>query len=198
MGNESDESISRVRGLTQTLASDDSDESNRRVSTVVPVVSDDIDESTRRVSTVLPVVSDEHDKSSRRGSTATLMVIKEHDGARNRCSESAQFGDGMDDKSRPTGMVSDESESRDDRCSMSGIQQAEQLATPVIQGGSIDTTVVNKHDIDECCVTNKCKCSKQHSRQMSNQWLSNTFSMITSGILGKSKNTKGKDFTEKC
>ena len=88
------------------------------------------------------------------------------------------------------------STSRDDRCSISGIQQAEQLATPVIKGGGIDTTVVNKHDIDGCCVTNKCECSKQNSRQMSNQWLSNTFSMITSGILGKSKNPKGKDFTE--
>ena len=28
---------------------------------------------------------------------------------------------------------------------------------------------------------------------MSNQWLSNTFSMITSGILGKSNKVKGKD-----
>ena len=176
--NDSDKSISCVKSLTQTLASDDSDESSRRVSTVVPVV------------------SDERDKSSRRGSTAALMVIDVYDGARNRCSESAQFGDGMDDKSRPTGMVSDESKSRNGRCSMSGMQQAEQLATPVIQGGGIDTTVVNKHDTDECCVTNKCKCSKQNSRQMSNQWLSNTFSMITSGILGNSTKLKGKDFTE--
>ena len=33
---------------------------------------------------------------------------------------------------------------------------------------------------------------------MSNQWLSNTFSMITSGILGKSKLeiVKGEDITE--
>ena len=83
-----------------------------------------------------------------------------------------------------------------DRCSMSHLQQAEQLATPVMQGGGIDTTVVNKHDIDECCVTNKRVCSKQDSRQTSNQWLSNTFSMITSGILGKSKNATGKDSKE--
>ena len=31
---------------------------------------------------------------------------------------------------------------------------------------------------------------------MSNQWLSNTFSMITSGILGKSKKVKGRVITE--
>ena len=31
---------------------------------------------------------------------------------------------------------------------------------------------------------------------MSNQWLSNTFSMITSGILGKSKGVAGKDSKE--
>ena len=196
VGSDSDKSISRVKGLTQTLASDDDDESNCRVSTVVPVASDDSDESSRRVITVVPVVSDEHDKSSRRGSTATLMVIDEHDRARNRRSQSVQFGDGMDDKSRPTGMVSDESQSRDGRCSMSGMQQAEQLATPVRKGGSIDTTVVNKHDIDGCCVTNKCKCSKQNSRQMSNQWLSNTFSMITSGILGKNKIATGREYKE--
>ena len=93
-------------------------------------------------------------------------------------------------------MVSDESSSRDDRCFMSDLQQREQPVTPVVQGGCIGTTVVNKHDIDGCCVTNKCECSKQDSRQMSNQWLSSTFSMITSGILGKGKNTKAKDFTE--
>ena len=113
---------------------------------------------------------------------------------------SAQVGDGMDDQhTRPTGMVGDESKSRDDRCSMSGMQQAEQLVTPVVQGGGIDTTVVNKHDIDGCCVTNKCKgILNKIPRQMSNQWLSNTFSTITSGILGKSKNEKGKGFHGKC
>ena len=92
--------------------------------------------------------------------------------------------------------VSKSSTSRNDRCSMSYQQQAEQLATPVMQGGCIDTTVVNKHDVDGCCVTNKCNCFEQDSRQMSNQWLSNTFSMITSGILGKSKTAAGKDSKE--
>ena len=66
----------------------------------------------------------------------------------------------------------------------------------MIQSGSIDTTRVNKRNIDGCCVTNKCERSKQDPKQMSNQWLSNTFSMITSGILGKSKTAKGKDVTE--
>ena len=91
---------------------------------------------------------------------------------------------------------SDNSTSRDNRCSVSSPQQPEQPVTPAMQSGSIDTTVVNKRDIDECCVTNKCECSKQDSKQMSNQWLSNTFSMITSGILGKSKIEKGKVLTE--
>ena len=195
--NDSDKSTSRVKsmnGITQILASDDSDESKSRAKLVMQAVG-----------------VDERDKLSRRVSAAVPMVIDEHDGSRNRAPEVVQFGDGMDDKSRSrevreedfrgnqhttTSMVSDESKSRDDRCSMSGMQQAERLVTPVIQGGIVDTTVVNKHEIDGCCVTYKCKCSKQNSRQMSNQWLSNTFSMITSGILGKSKNAKGKDFTE--
>ena len=81
---------------------------------------------------------------------------------------------------------------------MTGVpcQEVYQPFTPVQQLKHIDATVVNKHDIDKCCVTNKCEYSKQDSTQMSNQWLSNTFSMITSGILGKSKKVKGKVTTE--
>ena len=86
--------------------------------------------------------------------------------------------------------------SRSDRCSMSYQQQVSQPVTPVRQDGCVDTTVVNKHDVDGCCVTNKCNSFEQDSRQMSNQWLSNTFSMITSGILGKSKKVKGRVSTE--
>ena len=172
-----DKSINRVKSVTPILASDDGDESSRRVNGTVQIVCDD-----------------------------------EHDGSSSRTLRASQSSDGVDDKSRSrvvateekfernrhktTSMVSDESSSRDDRCFMSDLQQREQPVTPVVQGGCIDTTVVNKHDIDGCCVTNKCECSKQDSRQMSNQWLSSTFSMITSGILGKGKNAKGKDFTE--
>ena len=177
MDDHADKSINRVKSVTPILASDDSDESSRRVNGTVQIVCDD-----------------------------------EHDGSSSRTLRASQSSDGVDDKSRSrvvateekfkrnrhktTSMVSDESSSRDDRCFMSDLQQREQPVTPVVQGGCIDTTVVNKHDIDGCCVTNKCECSKQDSRQMSNQWLSSTFSMITSGILGKGKNAKGKDFTE--
>ena len=161
---DSDEASRRAKRSDQLVPRDDSDEASRRTERMSDMIlSDDSDESSRQVSTVVPVVSNEHDKSSSRGSTAALMVIDDHDGVTNRCLESAQLGDGTDDKSRPTDMVSDESRSRNARCSMSGMQQAEQLATPVIQGGGIDTTVVNKHNIDGCCVTNKCKCFKQNS-----------------------------------
>ena len=192
--NDSDKSISRVKDVTQILASDDSNESESRVKAVIQTM-----------------VIDKCDKSSRRVNAAVPMVIDEHDGSRNRCPGATHFGDGMDDKSRgrevqeeefrrnqhsTTSMLSDESKSRGDRCSMSDTQQAEQLVTPVIQGGDIDTTVVNKHDIDECCVTNKYECFKQDSQQMSNHWLSNTFSMNTSSILGKGKIVKGKDSAE--
>ena len=82
---------------------------------------------------------------------------------------------------------SDESNSRATRCSMSNLQQREQPVTPVIQSECVESTRVNIRNIDECPVTNKCECSKQGSKQMSKQWLSNTFSIITSGFLGKSK-----------
>ena len=89
-----------------------------------------------------------------------------------------------------------ESRSRHDRCSMSAYQQTQQSVTPVVDSGSIGPTVVNIHDIDKCLVTNKHTNVKQDSISMSNQWLSNTFSMITSGILGKSKIKTGKEVTE--
>ena len=95
-----------------------------------------------------------------------------------------------------TGIASDESSSWGNRCSVSNLRQLEQPVTPVIQSGCIEPTMVNTQDIDECLVTNKCECPEQDSKQMSNQWLSNTFSMITSGILGKSKTKTGKEVTE--
>ena len=92
--------------------------------------------------------------------------------------------------------LSDQFRSRQDRCSVSTYQQTQQPVTPVVESGCIEPTRVNIHDIDECLVTNKCQCSKQDSKHLSNQWLSNTFSLITSGILGKSKIKKGKEVTE--
>ena len=90
----------------------------------------------------------------------------------------------------------DESRSRQARCSMSVYQQKQQLVTPVIQSGSVGPTVVNIQDIDKCLVTNKHTNVKQDFTSMSNQWLSSTFSIITSGILGKNKTKTGKEFTE--
>ena len=95
-----------------------------------------------------------------------------------------------------TGIASDESSSRDNRCSVSNLQQPEQPVTPVIQSGSIDTTVVNKQDIDECRVTNKYTNGKQDSIPVSNQWLSNAFSKITFGIWDKSKIKTGEEVME--
>ena len=63
--------------------------------------------------------------------------------------------DAVEENSTVSYEADETSTSRDDRCSMSYSQQAEQLATPVIQGGCIDTTVVNKHDID------RMLCNKQ-------------------------------------
>ena len=79
---------------------------------------------------------------------------------------------------------------------MSTYQQTQQPVTPVVGSGCIEPTRVNIHDIDECLVPNKCECSKQDSKHLSNQWLSNTFSLITSGSWGKSKIKKGKEVTK--
>ena len=84
-------------------------------------------------------------------------------------------------------MVSDESNSRGNSCSMSDPQWPEQLVTPVPQGGSIDTTVVNKQDVDERWVTNKHTNAKQDSILVPNKWLSGTFSKIAFSVRGKSK-----------
>ena len=90
----------------------------------------------------------------------------------------------------------DESSSRPNRCSVSMPQQMEQLVTSVRRGGGVESTRVNMQDSDECFATNKCECGKQDSNQTHNKWLSNTFSMITSGILGKSKSKTGMEITE--
>ena len=90
----------------------------------------------------------------------------------------------------------EELRSRQARCSMSTDMQMQQPVTFVIQSGSIDTTVVNKQDIDKCLETNKHTNVKQDSIPMSNQWLSNAFSKITFGIWDKSKTKTGVEVTE--
>ena len=81
-----------------------------------------------------------------------------------------------------TGDLSENSTSRKDSCSMLTRQEVHQPVTPVQELKHVEPTRVNTYDIDECLVTNK-----SNSKQMSKQWLSNTFSRIASGILGKSK-----------
>ena len=90
--------------------------------------------------------------------------------------------------------LDEESRSRQARCSLSTDQQIQQPVTPVVQNGSIDTTVVNNQDVDKCWVTNKHTNVKQDAISMSNQWLSSAFSKITFGVWGKSKT--GEEFTE--
>ena len=90
----------------------------------------------------------------------------------------------------------EESRCRQARCSMSADQQMQQPVTPVVQSGPVGHTVVNIQDADKCLVTNKHTNVKQDFTSMSNQWLSSTFSIITSGILGKTKTKTGKEFTE--
>ena len=62
-------------------------------------------------------------------------------------------------------------------------QDAHQLTTPVSQNIDVEPITVNMHDNNKCLVTNKRMVTKQQSIQMSNQWLSSTFSMFTSSIL---------------
>ena len=95
-----------------------------------------------------------------------------------------------------TGMVCDESISRQARCSMSADKRMQQPVTPVVQSESVGSTVVNIQDVDECLVTNKHANVKHDSLSTNSKWLSSTFSMITSGILGTNQAKTGEDFTE--
>ena len=70
---------------------------------------------------------------------------------------------------------------------MSTNPQIQQPVAPVVQNGFVETTVVNKQDVDKCWVTNKHINAKQDSIPVSNQWLSSAFSKITFGVWGKSK-----------
>ena len=160
------------------IGSDNSDKSSSRIYPV-SVGGDDSDESSRR--TRKPVWLDDNVSD---GSRSRVCCVRR--GA--RCSRPGEKAD--------ANIASDESSSRGTRCPMSNPQQPEQPVTPVIQSGCIEPIRVNIHDIDECLVTNKCEHSKQDSKQMSKQWLSNTFSMITSGILGRSKIKTGVEVME--
>ena len=90
----------------------------------------------------------------------------------------------------------EESRSRQARCSMSADQRMQQPVTPVVQSESVGSTVVNIQDVDECLVTNKHTNVKHDSISTSNKWLSSTFSIITSGILGTNQAKTGEDSTE--
>ena len=90
--------------------------------------------------------------------------------------------------------ASDESTCRNNRCSLSTVQNAQQPVTAVQQDRCIEPTMVNSVSIDKCLVTNKLELSKQDPFQMSNQWLSSTFSRFTSSVLGtSSKNKTGEE-----
>ena len=93
--------------------------------------------------------------------------------------------------------VSDESTCRNNRCSLSTDQNAQQPVTAVQQDRCIEPTVVNSVSIDKCLVTNKHELSKQDPFQMSNQWLSSTLSRFTSSMLGTSSKIKrGRNLKE--
>ena len=159
------------------------------------VSSDDSDKASRRTNkTDRTVASDDSDELSCRTLRAAWLDDSVNDKSRGRVSDIQEELRGK--QHITTSIASNESSSRDNRCSVSNLQQPEQPVTPVVQSGSIGTTVVNLYDIDECLATNKHVNVKQNSISMSNQWLSNTFSMITSGILGKSKAKTREEFME--
>ena len=94
----------------------------------------------------------------------------------------------QDRKLRPkTGGLSKNSTSQEDSCFMLECQEAHQPFTPVQELKHIDTTVVNKHNIDKCCVINKHISVEQDSILVPNKWLSGTFSKIAFSVWGKSK-----------
>ena len=131
--------------------------------------------------------SDDGDKSKSRG-TGTSHIDTDADSCWKFTHLAASMRDDLEEyQPSSTEIACDGSISRGTRCSMSNPQRAEQPVTPVIQSGSIDTTVVNKQDGDKCWVTNKHTNVKQDSILVSNKWLSSTFSKITFGVWGKSK-----------
>ena len=153
------------------------------------VISDEIDESTRQ--TVKPVCLGNNNSDESRSRDCQPGV-----GA--KCSQVPMNGMQVQNSTQQTdtSVGSDESSSRPNRCLVSMHEQSEQLVTSAIQSGCVESTRVNMHDIDKCLATNKCECCKQDSNQMRNKWLSSTFSMLTSSVWGKSKNTTGEAVIE--
>ena len=193
----SDESKNRS-GMLQEVWETNSDIDSRVELKIRPVGvgSDDSDESSSRTYPV-SVGDDDGDESGCRTRKSTWLDDNVSDESSSRIcgvrrgAKCSQLGEEAD-----TNIASDASSSRGTRCSMSNPQQPKQPVTPVIESGSIAPTTVNIDDVDKCLVTNKHANVKQDSTSMSNQWLSNTFSVITSGILGKNKSKTGKEVTE--
>ena len=161
---ETGEETVEVNMLTETVHTevDSFDGSRNRLEDVIPET-----DGTKRKTMIAdfhvqPADNDSRDLSQNRRFTSTLTMNITSGPPKTKMDVAAKEGqDGelttVAVRENPTVSEADEtSRNRHDRCSMSYLQQAEQLATPVMQGGGIDTTVVNKHDIDGCCVTNKC------------------------------------------
>ena len=138
--------------------------------------------------------SDDTDESKSRGTGTSRIDIKADSCWKFTHLAVSRIDDPEGHQPSSTEIACDGSISRGTRCSMSNPQRAEQPVAPVIQSGSVDTTVVNKHDGDKCWVTNKHTNVKQDSILVSNKWLSSTFSKITFGVWGKSK--EGEEVTE--
>ena len=192
-GDASDESISRpeTTAYKGQHGSDDNDESRFRSLTTICKSEWTGNDSNEIISqdqrTLQSVRSDGTDESSSREARSS-DIDKSINADHNSVDLAANRKEYLEGHQTPsTGMVSDESNSRGNRCSMSDPQWPEQLVTPVPQGGSIDITEVNKQDVDERWVTNKHTNVKQDSIFVPNKWFSGTFSKIAFSVWGKSK-----------
>ena len=195
-GDSSDESRNRVNSVPLYKSSVELRLQGMRNYRGTQKESDASDESTARpeATTYNGRHSDDTDESSSR-ETGSSHTDEDMDGdckSAHLATNLTEYLEGHQTTS--TGMVCDESISRGNRCSMSNPQWTEQLVAPVPQSGSIDATVVNKQDVDECWVTNKHTNVKQDSISVSNKWLSGTFSKIAFSVWGKSK--EGEEITE--
>ena len=103
--------------------------------------------------TARTVVSDDSDESN--GQTLRASCSDGGVGDKSRGRFAGMKEDLRSNQHTAIGIASDESNSRDNRCSVSNLQQPEQPVTPVLQSGSVGPTVVNIQDVDECLVTNK-------------------------------------------
>ena len=172
--------------LTETMDPEiDSNDESKNRRNIKTLEADDVGRKTVVAGLCNQTDSDSNDSSQTRTFRSTLTM--------NIASRHPETKVDVADIEEHAVAPSENSTSRGDRCSTSTHQRIQQLVTPVQELEHIEPTRVNIHDIDECCVTNK-----SDSKQMSNQWFSNTFSRIASGILGKSKVavTNGEVITE--